>query len=180
VLVHTVGGALAKPGGVLAFSDSEWWDALEMNLLSAVRLDRALLPGMISQRSGVIVHVSSLQARRPTAASAPYAAAKAALTNYSKGLASEVGPHGIRVNAVTPGFIETSGANERIERIAEQTGTDRSTAIEHLIKEIGGVPVGRPGRAEEVAELVYFLVSSSASYITGSDYVIDGGNNKVL
>ncbi len=141
-----------------------------------VRLDRALLPAMLAQRSGVIIHVSSAQWRRPDGTAPAYAAAKAALTNYSKGLAREMAPHGIRVLTVTPGFIETSAAQARIEQMAAENGTDAAAARQQLITGIGGIPLGRPGRPEEVAELVAFLASDRASYLTASEYVADGGN----
>ena len=104
-----------------------------------------------------------------------YAAAKAALTTYSKRLSNEVGPKGVRVNTVAPGFIETSAAQALIERLSKQAGTDMQTAREELMKSLGGIPIGRPGLPEEVAELVAFLVSDSALSINGGEYVIDGG-----
>ena len=104
-----------------------------------------------------------------------YAAAKAALTTYSKGLSNEVAPKGVRVNTVAPGFIETSAAQALIERLSKQTGSDMQTARQELIKSLGGIPIGRPGSPEEVAELVAFLVSDRAASINGSEYVIDGG-----
>ena len=104
-----------------------------------------------------------------------YAAAKAALSNYSKGLSNEVGPKGVRIVSVAPGFMETTAATALIDRLAANSGTDRNTAREQLIKSLGGIPLGRPGWPVEVAELVAFLASDRAASIAGSEYVIDGG-----
>ena len=176
VLVNNVGGSSAPGGGVLALGDEDWQRALDTNLLAAVRLDRGLLPGMLKQGSGVIIHISSIQRRLPLyEATLAYAAAKAALTTYSKGLSKEVGPRGIRVNTVAPGFIETTAAQRLIARLADQAGTDAETARQGLIDTLGGIPIGRPGRPDEVAELVAFLASDRAASIHGSEYVIDGG-----
>lgn len=105
-----------------------------------------------------------------------YAAAKAALTNYSKGLSKDVSPRGIRVNSVAPGFTETEAATSLIERLAAQAGRRLAIARQNLMNSLGGIPLGRPNRPEEVAELVAFLASDRAASITGSEYVIDGGN----
>jgi NAD(P)-dependent dehydrogenase (short-subunit alcohol dehydrogenase family) len=131
---------------------------------------------MLKRRSGVIVHISSIQRRLPLfEATLAYAAAKAALTTYSKGLSKEVGPKGVRVNTVAPGFIETAAAQRLIARLAEKGETDQDTARQVLMNSLGGIPIGRPGRPDEVAELVAFLVSDRAASIHGSEYVIDGG-----
>jgi len=176
LLVNVVGGSSSPGGGALALTDEHWQNEINLNLLSAVRLDRAFIPGMVEQRSGVILHVSSIQRRLPLfEATLAYAAAKAALTTYSKGLSKELGPKGIRVNTVAPGFIETAAAHRLIVRLAEQAGTDEDSARQRLMASLGGIPIGRPGRPEEVAELVAFLVSERAASINGSEYVIDGG-----
>src|SRR5882724_926251 len=176
ILVNNVGGSSAPGGGVLALSDEDWQLTINTNLFAAVRLDRGLLPGMLKQGSGVIIHISSIQRRLPLfEATLAYAAAKAALTTYSKGLSKEVGPRGVRVNTVAPGFIETTAAQGLIARLAESAGTDAETARESLMDSLGGIPIGRPGRPEEVAELVAFLASNRAASIHGSEYVIDGG-----
>lgn len=180
IVVHCAGASFSRPGGALGLTDKDWMQALSTNLLSAVRLDRAVLPGMIEQGSGAIVHISSLQWKRPHESSPAYGPAKAALRSYSKGLATEFGPAGIRVNTVTPGYIATSLAEDRITRIMADTGASRPEAEAALLDAIGGVPLGRPGTAAEVAQLVVFLVSDAAAYITGAEFVIDGGNNRVL
>jgi NAD(P)-dependent dehydrogenase (short-subunit alcohol dehydrogenase family) len=181
ILVSNVGGSSAPSGGVLALDDQDWQDTINANLLGAVRLDRGLLPGMLEQGSGVIIHISSIQRRLPLfEATLAYAAAKAALTTYSKGLSKEVGPRGVRVNTVAPGFIETTAAHGLIVRLAEKAGTDEDAARRGLIDTLGGIPIGRPGRPEEVAELVAFLVSNRAASIHGSEYAIDGGTVPVV
>jgi NAD(P)-dependent dehydrogenase (short-subunit alcohol dehydrogenase family) len=176
ILINNVGGSSAPAGGYATLTDDDWQQALARNLLAAVRLDRALLPAMLLQRSGVIVHISSIQRRMPLhEATLAYAAAKAALTVYSKGLSNEVGPKGVRVVSVAPGFIETDAATALIDRLAANAGSSRETARAGLMDSLGGIPIGRPGLPEEVAELVAFLVSDRAASITGSEYVIDGG-----
>ncbi len=176
ILVHNVGGSSAPAGGFAALTDEEWQRELNLNLLSAVRLDRALLPEMLNQRSGVIVHVTSIQRVFPLYdATLAYAAAKAALATYSKGLANEVGPKGVRVMAVAPGFTETMAAHRLILRLAEERGVDETIARQGLMDSLGGIPIGRPNRPEEVAELIAFLVSDRAATIHGAEYVIDGG-----
>jgi NAD(P)-dependent dehydrogenase (short-subunit alcohol dehydrogenase family) len=176
ILVNNVGGSDAPNGGFLALSDEDWQRALNVNLLAAVRLDRAFLPGMIERKSGIVIHISSIQHRLPLHdATLAYAAAKGALRTYSKGLANEVGPKGVRVNMISPGFIETSGAHGMIVQLAQSSGISEDAARQQIVNMIGGIPVGRPGRPEEVAELVAFLVSDRAASIHGADYIIDGG-----
>jgi len=176
ILINNVGGSSAPGGGVLALSDEAWQETINANLFAAVRLDRAFLPGMLKRRSGVIIHISSIQRRLPLFdATLAYAAAKAALTTYSKGLSKEVGPSGVRVNTVAPGFIETAAAQRLVARLAEKAGTGEEAARQGLMDSLGGIPIGRPGRPDEVAELVAFLASDRAASIHGSEYVIDGG-----
>lgn len=175
ILVNNVGGSSAPSGGALALSDQDWQETLNANLLASVRLDRGLLPGMVERKSGVIIHISSIQRRLPLyEATLAYAAAKAALTTYSKGLSKQFAPLGVRINTVAPGFIQTKAADALIERLSAETGS-RETALNALMDSLGGIPLGRPGYPEEVAELVAFLASDRAASITGSEYVIDGG-----
>ena len=155
-------------------TDSDWLADLNACLLSAVRLDRAVLPGMIAAGGGAIVHIGSNAARLPRPAALAYAAAKAALATYSKGLAGQVGRHNVRVNLVSPGVIETAAFAARIRVLADQAGTDPDTARRDFISSFN-IPLGRPGTADDVAALVTFLVSPSASYLTGTNHVIDGG-----
>ena len=176
ILVNVLGGSSAPGGGYAALDDAEWSKELDQNLMPAVRLDRALLPSMISQRSGVIIHVTSIQRVLPLPESTmAYAAAKAALSTYSKALSKEVTPKGIRVVRVSPGWVETEAAVALAQRLALQAGTDYAGGKQIIMNSLGGIPLGRPAKPREVADLIAFLVSPRATSITGTEYVIDGG-----
>jgi NAD(P)-dependent dehydrogenase (short-subunit alcohol dehydrogenase family) len=175
-VVHVVGGSSAPADGFAVLDDGEWQRALDLNLLAAVRLDRALVPGMLARGSGVIVHVTSIQRQLPLPrATTAYAAAKAALSTYSKALSKEISPKGVRVVRVSPGWVQTEAAIGLIERLAAESGTDLDGARTLLMDSLGGIPLGRPALPGEVADLVAFLVSPRAAAITGTEYVIDGG-----
>ena len=176
ILINVVGGSSSPSGGFAALDDVHWWNELNQNLLSAIRMDRALLPSMIAQRSGVIIHVTSIQRVLPLPESTiAYAAAKAALSTYSKALSKEVTPKGIRVVRVSPGWIETEASIAFAERLAAQAGTDYEGGKQIIMNGLGGIPLGRPAKPSEIADLISFLVSPRAASITGTEYVIDGG-----
>ena len=131
---------------------------------------------MIAHGAGVVIHVSSIQRRMPLFdATLGYAAAKAALTTYSKGLANEVGPQGLRVNVVAPGWIDTEASKALVARISHGQQIREDEARQQILDRLGGIPIGRPAQPDEVAELVAFLASDRARSINGAEFVIDGG-----
>ena len=176
IVVNVLGGSSAPSGGFAVLDDDVWEQEINLNLMPAVRLDRALLPSMIEQGSGVIIHVTSIQHVLPLPESTTaYAAAKAALSTYSKSLSKEVTPKGIRVLRVSPGWVETEAAVDLAMRLSEQARTDYEGGKQIIMSGLGGIPLGRPTKPREVADLVAFLASPRAASITGTEYVIDGG-----
>jgi NAD(P)-dependent dehydrogenase (short-subunit alcohol dehydrogenase family) len=176
ILVNNAGGTKTAPVGFKGVPDQEWHEMLELNLMASVRFDRELVSGMVDRRSGAVIHIGSIAGRMPyPKAEIAYAAAKAALTTYSKALAKEVGPSGVRVNVISPGFIETPGSVGVMNEIVEMTGMTMEEAKREILKMLGGLPLGRPGRVEEIAEAVCFLASDRAGFISGLDCIVDGG-----
>ncbi len=176
IIVHMLGGSSAPGGGFAALGDAEWQAELALNLMPALRLDRMLVPAMITQGAGVVIHVTSIQARLPLPeATTAYASAKAALSVYSKSLSKEVSPKGVRVVRVAPGWIETEASVRLTARVATRAGTDLDGGRRIIMDSLGGIPIGRPSQPDEIANLIAFLASDRAATITGTEYVIDGG-----
>lgn len=181
ILVNNMGANTYPGDGFGNLSDEDWDQALQVNLLSSVRLDRALLPEMLVRKSGVIIHISSISGQFPIWESTmAYSAAKAALNAYSKALADETGPKGVRVVTVSPGLTKTEAMATFLKESADSAGVGVEEMTQNLFNRLGGVPLGRMADPEETAELVRFLVSPKASYITGANYIIDGGNFPVV
>jgi NAD(P)-dependent dehydrogenase (short-subunit alcohol dehydrogenase family) len=176
ILVNVAGGSSSPTGGFAALGDVDWSGELDLNLMSAVRLDRALVPRMVERGAGVLIHVTSIQRVLPlTDSTIAYAAAKAALSTYSKALSKEITPKGVRVVRVSPGWVETEATTTWLEHMAAGAGTDYEGARQSVMKALGGIALGRPAMPREVADLIAFLASPRAASITGTEYVIDGG-----
>ena len=181
ILINNAGGLTAPGGGFSTLTDAHWENELQLNLLAAIRLDRVLLSNMIEQKSGVIIHISSVSGRAPLwNLNMAYAVSKAALNSYSKALATEVAPKGVRVLTVSPGATKTPPMEKFIQDYATSTGVGVEDALRQLLSQAGGIPMGRMAEPEEVASLVHFLVSPAAAYLTGTNYAIDGGSLPVV
>ncbi|MGV3512202.1 MAG: SDR family oxidoreductase [Novosphingobium sp.] len=176
IIVHMLGGSSSPAGGYRALGEEQWRNEFDLNLMPAVRLDRELVPGMVSRGTGVVIHVTSIQRQVPLPdATTAYAAAKAALSTYSKSLSKEVSPHGVRVMRVSPGWIETEASIDLAKRLAAEHGGDVELGMRMIMESLGGIPLGRPVKPDEVASLIAFIASDRASSLTGNEYVIDGG-----
>ncbi|TDT87518.1 NAD(P)-dependent dehydrogenase (short-subunit alcohol dehydrogenase family) [Azorhizobium sp. AG788] len=176
ILAHVLGGSSAPGGGFVALTDDHWLSELSLNLLATVRLDRLLVPQMIERGAGAVVHVTSIQSVLPLPeATTAYAAAKAALRTYSKSISKELGPKGVRVNAVSPGWIMTEGTDGFLKRIQAANGGTIEDARQLVLAGLGGISIGRGAEPHEVADLIAYLASDRAASIHGAEFVIDGG-----
>jgi NAD(P)-dependent dehydrogenase (short-subunit alcohol dehydrogenase family) len=181
ILAHVLGGSSSPGGGFVALTDEHWLAELSLNLLAAVRLDRLLLPQMIARGKGAVVHVTSIQAVLPLPESTTaYAAAKAALRTYSKSLSKELGPKGVRVNVVSPGWILTESSVHLLERLQAANGGTIEAARQVVLDSLGGIPIGRPAEPHEVADLIAYVASDRAAAIHGAELVIDGGTVRTV
>ena len=180
ILVNNVGLARARPGGFLSVTDDDWAASLTLNLMAAVRATRAALPGMLAAGAGAIVMNCSVNARLPDPAVIDYSAAKSALASFAKALSKEVGPHGIRVNTVSAGPVETDlwlGRDGVAATVSQATG---AKAADVQSQAAAGMVTGRFSHPAEVADLIVYLASDLAANITGSDFTIDGGLTPTL
>ncbi|CAO4178688.1 Short chain alcohol dehydrogenase-related dehydrogenase [Methylorubrum aminovorans] len=176
ILAHVIGGSTTPGGGFVALTDSHWLSELNLNLLATVRLDRLLIPQMVERGAGAVVHVTSIQSVLPLPeATTAYAAAKAALKTYSKAISRELGPQGVRVNVVSPGWIMTEGTDVFLKRIQAANGGTVEDARQLVLASLGGIPLGRGAEPFEVADLIAYLASDRAASIHGAEFVIDGG-----
>jgi NAD(P)-dependent dehydrogenase (short-subunit alcohol dehydrogenase family) len=164
-----------RPGGFLSITDDDWMSTINLDLMAAVRTVRSVLPGMLAAGRGTIITICSVNARLPDPAVLDYSVAKAGLASFSKALSKEVGPHGIRVNTVSPGPVATDlwlGAGGVAQTVSHATGANAEEVARQAASQM---VTGRFSQPEEVADVVLFLASSRAANITGADYVIDGG-----
>jgi NAD(P)-dependent dehydrogenase (short-subunit alcohol dehydrogenase family) len=165
ILVNNAGGTRAFPEGSATIPDEEWQNDLALNLLSAVRLTNAVLPALRASKAAAIVNISSTAATMPFGPTAHYGAAKAALDAYSRTLAVELAPSGVRVNVVSPGPVSTPSSDEFRKAFPGISGDEW----------LRYVPLGRLGTTDDLAEVVVLLASDRGGWLTGVNYRVDGG-----
>ncbi len=180
ILVNNVGVAHPRLGGFLSITDEDWAFSIDLNLMAAVRVTRAVLPAMLAAEQGNIVTTSSVNAFLPDPAVLDYSAAKAALSSFCKSLSKEVASHNIRVNTVSPGPVSTAlwlGEDGVARTVARAAGSNADEVAQQAASDAA---TGRFTTPEEVADLIVFLAGERAGNITGADFTIDGGLVKTL
>ena len=165
ILVNNAGGGSAYLEGSWTIPDEAWHDSIALNLFAAIRLTNAVLPALRASKAAAVVNISSAAATMPFGPFAHYGAAKAALNYYSRTLAMELAPSGIRVNVVSPGVIATPGSDEFAKTTPGFSADDW----------LRNIPLGRIGATEDIAEVVALLVSERGRFLTGANYPVDGG-----
>jgi 3-oxoacyl-[acyl-carrier protein] reductase len=172
ILVNNAGKGSPKP--MLELGDEDWLASIQLNLMSAVRLSVACVPLMQERGWGRLIHISSRVAREPDPYFAPYAAAKAALINFSKNLANGFSQHGVLSNCIVPGLIRSEAIDQAAEQSAAATGKTVDEVFAATLAK-RPIPAGRLGEPTDVASLVALLASDRASWITGACFTVDGG-----
>ncbi|TAM58544.1 SDR family oxidoreductase [bacterium] len=175
ILVNCVGRA--KAGPFLQLTDQDWLETINLKLMAAVRVTREVLPHMIEAKAGRIINIGGVFGTKPSPFSLPMGVVNAGLFNFTKGLAQDAVRHGVLVNAISPGRVDTPLFEKLVERQAQQTGVSRERALETILSD---VPIGRAGTAAEIANAVLYLASDLSSYVVGEILTVDGGWVKCL
>ncbi len=176
ILVNAA-GITGATGDFLEISDEDWHEAIEVDLMSAVRVCRAFIPSMRESGWGRVVLISSEDALQPYADELPYCAAKAGVLNLAKGLSKAYGKDGVLINSVSPAFIATPMTDAMMKKQAEEKGISFEEAISQFLKkERPNLELNRRGKAQEVAAVIAFLCSQQASFVLGANYRVDGGS----
>jgi len=171
IMVTNVGGP--KPGTFETLTDDEWIEAVELLLMSAVRLTREAIPHMRRRGAGRIIHITSVAVKQPVAGLMLSNAIRAAVVGFSKTLSKELARENITVNCVAPGYTRTA----RVVKLNEATAQREGNPVEEVERRlIANIPMGRLGEPGELAGLIAYLASDQAAYITGSVIQVDGGS----
>jgi 3-oxoacyl-[acyl-carrier protein] reductase len=170
-------GITGATGDFMDISDDEWHEALEVDLMGAVRVCRTFIPVMQKSGWGRVVLVTSEDAVQPYTDEMPYCAAKAGLLNFAKNLSKAYAQDGVLVNSVSPAFIATPMTDAMMEQRAEKLGVGFDQAIATFLKEKRPhLELQRRGKSQEVAAVITFLCSQLSSFIVGANYRVDGGS----
>jgi len=167
ILVNNAG--IARLGSLLTISDKDWRDTFAVNVDGVFNVTRAVVPGMVERRRGAVVNLASWLGRRGHPAFSAYAASKFAVVGMTQSLAPEVAPFGVRINAVCPGLIGGTPMRDALDATSEAAGLPRAA------ERAKSIPMGRIGTPEDVANVVAFLASDEAAYVTGAAYDVAGG-----
>jgi NAD(P)-dependent dehydrogenase (short-subunit alcohol dehydrogenase family) len=168
ILINNAG--IARLGSLLEISERDWRDSFAVNVDGLFHVTRAVVPGMVARRRGAVVNLASWLGRRGNPHFAAYAASKFAVIGLTQSLAAEVAPFGVRVNAVCPGIIVGTPMRAAIDAASKEVGL---AATE---ERVAAIPLRRAGSPEEVAQVVLFLASDAAAYVTGAAYDVSGGH----
>lgn len=170
VLVNNAGGP--PEGGYFQLTDDDWWEGFQLNFMSMVSLCRNVVPGMKAREWGRIVNVGSVSARQPLDGLLVSNAVRAGVLGFAKSIATEFAPYNITVNTVLPGYTETQRLAETLKERAEFKKTTPQELVKGLQEQI---PMQRLAKPHEIANVVLFLASQPASYLTGQAIAVDGG-----
>ena len=176
ILVNAA-GITGPTGDFLELTDDQWMESINVDFMAAVRVCRAFIPGMRKAGWGRVILFGSEDAEQPYVEELPYCAAKAAILNLTKGLSKSYGQQGVLVNTVSPAFIETPMTDAMMEKRSKKMGISFDEAVQTFLKEERPhLVLQRRGQVEEVASLIAYLCSNQASFITGTNFRVDGGS----